>query len=100
LAILLLAAALVSTPVAIAAQAPAASAQDAAPAAESTSTPDANTAAGGEVDGGDYLPRNMRPYWHFFLAFGAAWVLLGGYVISLGRRFGRLEEELESLRKR
>ena len=39
-------------------------------------------------------PRTLRAYWHLFIAFAVAWVLLFGYVIVLARRFRRLEEQL------
>lgn len=42
-------------------------------------------------------PRTLRAYWHVFIAFGLAWVLLFGYAISVGRRFSRLEQEVRSL---
>jgi CcmD family protein len=35
-------------------------------------------------------PRRLRACWHVQIAFTLAWVLLFGYVISLGRRSGRL----------
>jgi CcmD family protein len=43
-------------------------------------------------------PRSMRPYWHVFLAFALVWLLLFGYALTVGRRFGRLEEEVRRLR--
>jgi CcmD family protein len=42
-------------------------------------------------------PRTLRAYWHVFIAFALAWVLLFGYALSLGRRFARLEREVEVL---
>lgn len=42
--------------------------------------------------------RTMRGYWHLFIAFAVTWLLLFGYVISLGRRFGSLERQLERSR--
>lgn len=39
--------------------------------------------------------RTMRGYWHLFIAFAVTWLLLFGYTLTLGRRFGRLERELE-----
>jgi CcmD family protein len=39
----------------------------------------------------------MRGYWHLFIAFAVTWLLLFGYVVVLGRRFGRLERELERM---
>jgi CcmD family protein len=43
-------------------------------------------------------PRTLRAYWHLFAAFAAAWVLLFGYTLSIARRFGRIEREMEGLR--
>lgn len=42
-------------------------------------------------------PRTLRDYWHVFIAFALAWVLLFGYVVSLGRRFARVEDGLRRL---
>jgi CcmD family protein len=42
-------------------------------------------------------PRTLRAYWHVFVAFAVAWVLLFGYTVALGRRFARIERELESM---
>jgi CcmD family protein len=42
----------------------------------------------------------MRAYWHVFIAFAATWLLLFGYALSVGRRFGRLESELQRLSTR
>ncbi len=39
--------------------------------------------------------RTMRGYWHLFIAFAVTWLLLFGYAISLGRRFGTLERQLD-----
>lgn len=41
--------------------------------------------------------RTLRGYWHLFIAFAVTWMLLFGYAIVLGRRFGRLEQQLERL---
>jgi CcmD family protein len=43
-------------------------------------------------------PRTMRAYWHVFVAFAITWVLLFGFALSIGRRFGALEEEVRRLR--
>ena len=43
-------------------------------------------------------PRTLRAYTHVFVAFGVAWVLLFGYTVSIARRFGKLEEELNRLK--
>src|SRR6185436_9953331 len=33
-----------------------------------------------------------RAYWHVFIGYAAAWVLVGGWVISMARRMARLEK--------
>lgn len=43
-------------------------------------------------------PRTLRDYTHVFVAFALAWLLLFGYALSLGRKFARIEREMESLR--
>lgn len=43
-------------------------------------------------------PRTLRAYWHLFVAFALAWVLVFGYTLTIARRFGRIEKELEALR--
>jgi CcmD family protein len=42
-------------------------------------------------------PRTLRAYWHVFAAFAFAWVLLFGYVVSIGRRLKKLEESAAAL---
>ena len=42
-------------------------------------------------------PRTLRAYWHVFVAFAVAWILLFGYALSLGRRFARLERDIQAL---
>ncbi|MEW5927849.1 MAG: CcmD family protein [Gemmatimonadota bacterium] len=39
-------------------------------------------------------PRTLRDYTHVFVAFAVAWLLLFGYVVSLGRRWSAVEREL------
>jgi CcmD family protein len=39
-------------------------------------------------------PRTLRDYTHVFAAFALAWILLFGYVVSLGRRWSAVEREL------
>lgn len=68
--------------------------------AQETATPDAAaqepiTSSGLPVR--DSAPRTLRAYWHVFIAFGITWLLLFGYAVSVGRRFGRLEQELGRL---
>ncbi|MDQ3521501.1 MAG: CcmD family protein [Gemmatimonadota bacterium] len=43
------------------------------------------------------LPRTLRAYWHVFIAFAVAWILLFGYALSLGHRFVRLERDIQAL---
>lgn len=75
--------------------APAQSVEPTEPAAVEASAPGVEPAA----DAGELAPRprSMRPYWHVFAAFGLTWVLLLGYALWLGRRFGRLEAEVKRL---
>lgn len=40
--------------------------------------------------------RTLRAHWHVYTAFTIAWLLVFGYVISLARRFGQLENELNA----
>ena len=63
---------------------------------------DAPTQTAGETSSGlpaqAAPPRTLRAHWHVYLAFAATWLLLFGYTIWLGRRFGRLEEEIRQVR--
>lgn len=43
-------------------------------------------------------PRTLRAHWHVFVAFAIVWALLFGYAVSVGRRFGRLEDEVRRLK--
>jgi CcmD family protein len=36
-----------------------------------------------------------RPYWHVFIAYAIAWLLIGGWVISIARRLARVERRLD-----
>ena len=38
----------------------------------------------------------MRHFWHVFTAYAIAWVLLFGWLVSIGRRLGRVEEKLDA----
>ncbi|MFP3948041.1 MAG: hypothetical protein ACOC8K_03655 [Gemmatimonadota bacterium] len=45
---------------------------------------------------GASLPsQSMRPYAHVFWAYALAWALILGWVISIGRRWSRVEKDLE-----
>jgi CcmD family protein len=45
----------------------------------------------------DTPPRTLRAFTHVFVALALTWLLLFGYVISLGRRFARLDAEVLAL---
>ena len=68
-----------------------ASAQDSIPAATAVAQSPAGVPA-------QDPPRTLRAYWHVFTAFTLAWLFLFGYTLSLGRRFRRLEQDVDSLR--
>jgi hypothetical protein len=34
---------------------------------------------------------SLRPYWHVFAAYAVAWLILFGWVVSIARRFARLD---------
>ena len=35
-----------------------------------------------------------RAYWHVFVAYAIAWLLIGGWVVSIARRLARVERRL------
>ena len=37
--------------------------------------------------------QSLRPYWYVFIAYALAWLLLMGWVFSIGRRIRKLEGE-------
>lgn len=39
--------------------------------------------------------QSLRPYAHVFVAYALAWAVVLGWVIWIGRRWARVEEELE-----
>jgi CcmD family protein len=45
----------------------------------------------------DAPPRTLRAFTHVFVALALTWLLLFGYVLSLGRRFARLDAEVLAL---
>ncbi len=38
--------------------------------------------------------QNLRGYTHMFIAYAIAWLVVVGWIISIARRLGRLEKEL------
>lgn len=97
--LLLAVAALAAAPAGLRAQ----EAPSAAPTAQAPGVADADPSASigtRTVDSGSGLPqraappRTLRDYTHVFVAFALAWILLFGYVLSLGRRWSAVEREL------
>jgi CcmD family protein len=39
----------------------------------------------------------MRDFWHVFIAFGIAWVLVFAWAVAIFRRLGRVEAQLKQL---
>lgn len=42
-------------------------------------------------------PRTLRAYWHVFIAFAIAWLLLFLFVVRLHRRFAQLDREMREV---
>lgn len=81
--------------------APAAAAQAPLPPAAAEAAPAASARAEGAASLPRYTPpRTLRAYWHLFVAFAVAWVLLFGYTVAIARRWSRLERELDALQAR
>jgi CcmD family protein len=38
--------------------------------------------------------QNLRPYWHVFVAYSVAWLLVFGWLFSVARRLTRIERKL------
>ena len=38
--------------------------------------------------------QSLRPYWHVFIAYALAIVLIGGWAVSIGRRLRDVEDRL------
>lgn len=45
-----------------------------------------------QAPGGNLGAQSMRPYWHVFAAYAIAWLLIGGWIISISRRLSKLEK--------
>lgn len=39
--------------------------------------------------------QSLRPYWHVFIAYALAWILVFGWLFSIARRLSRVERKLE-----
>lgn len=51
-------------------------------------------AQGSPAQAGELARQSLRPYGHVFVAYALAWALVLGWVISLGRRWSRVEDEV------
>src|SRR3954454_499200 len=72
-----------------------ASAQEPAPTTVAVTQPGASALPGEQAPA---PPRTLRAYWHVFIAYALAWLFLFGYALSLGRRFRKLERDIDQLR--
>lgn len=43
---------------------------------------------------GEVAGQSLRPYWHVFVAYALAIVLIGGWAVSIARRLRDVEERL------
>lgn len=50
--------------------------------------------AGGMPQPTATAPQSLRPYWHVFIAYAIAIVLIGGWAVSIGRRLRDVEDRL------
>lgn len=39
--------------------------------------------------------REMRHFWHVFIAFALAWIVIFGWIVSIVRKLRRLEDRLQ-----
>lgn len=49
----------------------------------------------GMADSQAIASQNLRGYTHMFLAYGIAWLLIVGWVVSIARRLGQVEKALK-----
>jgi CcmD family protein len=42
----------------------------------------------------DAAPLEMRHFWHVFIAYAIAWLLIGGWLFTIVRRLRKVEERL------
>lgn len=48
------------------------------------------------VQGTDFASQSLgRGYWHMFIAYAIAWILVFGWAISIGRRLSNVERKLD-----
>jgi len=56
---------------------------------------DATGLAAQQGPGASLGQQSLRPYAHVFWAYGLAWALVLGWVVSISRRWSRVEDDLE-----
>ena len=39
-------------------------------------------------------PGGLRAYWHVFVAYALVWLFIGGWVVSIARKLGRVGRQL------
>ena len=49
---------------------------------------------GGQETASRLATQSLKPYWHVFIAYAIAWVLVFGWLIAMARRLRRVEERL------
>jgi CcmD family protein len=47
-----------------------------------------------QTDASTLASQNLRPYWHVFVAYTIAWLLVFGWLFSVARRLTRIERKL------
>jgi CcmD family protein len=52
------------------------------------------TAAAPQTESATLAAQNLRPYWHVFVAYAIAWLLVFGWLFSVARRLTRIERKL------
>jgi hypothetical protein len=50
--------------------------------------------AAAQTDAAALGAQNLRPYWHVFVGYALAWLLVFGWVVSIARRLTRIERSL------
>jgi CcmD family protein len=47
-----------------------------------------------QMDSATLGAQNLRSYWHVFVAYALAWLLIFGWIFSVARRLTRIERRL------
>jgi CcmD family protein len=47
-----------------------------------------------QMDAATLGAQNLRSYWHVFIAYAIAWLLVFGWIFSVARRLTRIERKL------